>query len=277
MRLEDNMMPVLTGLVFAVVLGTTVQNSDGVMAFLGGPVEVQADDDVFFVRAGKNASLDVLANDYAGTELTGADIKIVSAPACGEVTTGTAGINFVNSESCEGRLSFTYCLAAGNDCAEANVAMNVRQAPVSVADAGLPPEGALVPLPLKVPVHRMNSEPGPLLEGEVPVLNAFVVSFGAPIEEPRDENTYRSRHMSEFFVDFDVSDLKKEPSSDPSLLADLQPIDVKLSALQTARFLPNYSTSSFSKSEQISDPAKISNENGEINLIESVVDASSQG
>jgi len=94
-RFEDNMMPILTGLVFAVVVGTTAQNSNDLLELFGSDTHVQADDDVFFVRAGANSTLDVLANDLSGDALSGADIQIVSAPACGTVAPSTNGITYV--------------------------------------------------------------------------------------------------------------------------------------------------------------------------------------
>ncbi len=236
MRLEDNMMTVLTGLVFAVVLGTTVQNSDSLMSAFGAKTEVQADDDVFFVRAGTTPTLDVLANDYASVELTGKDIRILSNPMCGEVVTNTHGITYMNSASCEGRVSFRYCLGEGDACKEADVSMNVRPAPMAVADAYLPEKGDLVPLPLSHFASKGTSRKHRPEADQATQLNAFVVTIAS---QPSDMSTNLTE-ITRYLVNSSVADLQRTPSSDPSQLVDLRSINVPLSATRTARFLANY-------------------------------------
>jgi len=231
-RLEDNMMPVLTGLVFAVVLGTTVQNSEDLMTIFGADTNVQADDDVFFVRAGTESTLDVLANDA----IHGAQIQIVERPSCGDVTPTSDGINYLNSSACEGPVSFTYCLGDGETCEAADVTMNVRPSPVAVADAYLPEKGDLVPLQLsEVSKSSVDVAPRPISE-HATQLNAFVVTL-APQQA---EATSSFGKVAKYMVNADVSDLNKMPSSDPYQYVSLHSVDVPLSALRTARFLTNY-------------------------------------
>lgn len=240
MRFEDNMMPVLTGLVFAIVLGTTAQNSDDILSMFSTKAEVQADDDVFFVRAGTNPTLDVLANDYSNTQLNGSDIQIVTGPLCGDVVPNADGISYVNSDGCEGPVAFTYCLGEGEACDEAEVTMNVRPAPVAVADASLPEKGYLVPL------HASKgATPSPVQTktphaGQIEPLNAFVVSIAPRVSSTRTAATQISRFMS----NVGVADLNKEPSSETAQLVELQPNAVPLSAIRSARYLTSYPSDS---------------------------------
>lgn len=274
MRPEDNMMPVLTGLVFAVVLGTTVQNSEGVMSFFAGPSEIQVDDDVFFVRAGRDTDLDVLANDYSGKQLTGADIQIVSVPDCGQVTTSENGIQFVNSEECKGTLSFEYCVSDGETCAPAKVAMNVRQARVSIAATSVPGDGELVPLPEPTRESLMRFDPGPMIEGQTPVLQAFAVTL-----EPRSILPERSlfldkETLSRYQIELSANDLTNQPISEPELLTQLGLSKIPVNADNSARFLVDYSSDSWSIGMERAAETDNEGPSGRIDLVQ---DASSQG
>jgi len=227
---EDNMMPVLTGLVFAVVLGTTVQNSEGLIEAFGAPETVVATDDVFFVRAGSDTTLDVLANDAGRV----AGIQIVEGPSCGEVAPLSTGISYLNSAACEGEIAFTYCLDDGAECAPAEVAMRVRPAPVNVAGSHIPAKGGLVPLGLS---NGQASQTRTIGQADkATTLNAFVVSL-AP--EART-STLRRTEIAELMINFSTSDLAKDPMSDFTGLGSLDTGEVPLSAVRTARFLESY-------------------------------------
>ncbi len=123
---NDRFMTMATGLVLAIAVGTMAQNSKSLMAFFtGGDISI-GNDDQFTVRAGNAQVLDVLANDSQ----TG-DITIVAQPSCGSVQTSAGGmLEFINSESCSGNVSFTYCVPAEGICQPFEVALNV----ISVAD-----------------------------------------------------------------------------------------------------------------------------------------------
>lgn len=238
MRLEDNMMPVLTGLVFAVVLGTTAQNSDDIMRMFGGDTELQVADDVFFVRAGNETTLDVLANDYAGGALDVASIQIVSGPSCGEATPTAGGISYGNSEACEGPVSFTYCLEDAGACTPGEVTMNVRPSPVAVVTNTLPEKGELVPLALK---PRSNMRQAPQLEdGAVAPIRAYVVSFDMGAGPLPSADLSKADEIARLMTDASASDLDRAPVSDVASLPGSVAGAIPLSAELTSRFLADY-------------------------------------
>lgn len=232
MRLEDNMMPVLTGLVFAVVLGVTVQNSDDLMKAFGATDQVAATDDVFFVRAGADASLDVLANDGLPETRSSEDIQIVAGPACGDVIPTANGISYVNSRDCEGPVHFSYCLGQNEACHPAEVTMRVRPAPMAVADAFHSETGGLVPLTAKDQPAAQNSTK----TNQAAPLSAYVVSIAPQTTQPVSVTSDVSRYLA----DAVVSDLKKDPVNDLSKLSGLGFLNVPLSAVRTARFLKDH-------------------------------------
>ena len=230
---DSNMMPVLTGVVFAVVLGMTVQNSDGLVKAFSPADQIEATDDVFFVRAGANAALDVLANDKIKTTTSQPNIEIVAGPLCGEVVPSAGGITYLNSDACQGPVHFTYCLGEGESCTPAEVKMNVRPAPLAVVDAYMPEKGDLVPLPLPVFTKDENSA-AKSETGQPAPLHAFVVTLAPKLSGP----ALSKSEMSRFLIDMGVSDLDKMPTVDH---ANLRTVDIPLSALRTARFLADYS------------------------------------
>ena len=240
MRLEDNMMPILTGLVFAVVLGTTVQNSDDLMKAFGAADQMQATDDVFFVRSGTNANLDVLANDAVQNAVSIPQIQIVANPTCGELVSDANGLTYINSESCEGAVQFTYCLSQDQSCEAAQVSLNVRPAPVAVADAYLPEVGGLVPLNSK-PSTTEAPAVGSATDTQAAPLSAFVVSLDVEGAIPNNKRD----NLLKYFNALDASALTKSPNGDAALLADLSPSSVPVSAIRSARFLVDYGSDGF--------------------------------
>jgi len=143
-----------------------------------------------------------------------------------------------NSDSCEGPISFTYCLGDGDACDAADVTMNVRPAPVAVADNHLPKQGDLVPLTFSHS-NRTGVAPKNQTPSDLPVqLNAFVVTFAPQKAEVFSNVTAINKYM----ISANVSDLNKTPSSDFSQFASLNSLDVPLSAALSARFLTNYSS-----------------------------------
>lgn len=127
-------MTLATGLVLAIVVGTLAQKSDTLMAFFGGETVIAAQDDQFTVRAGKNQTLDVIANDNG----TGA-LRVVDQPMCGSVRiTDDNTVEFLNSESCSGDVIFSYCIEDGDACETSLVALsvinsNTVETPIAVA------------------------------------------------------------------------------------------------------------------------------------------------
>jgi len=223
MRLDDHMMTVLTGLVFAFVLGTMAQNSDSLSSLFADDGKITVSDDVFFVRAGGAPTLDILANDSAS--ITSDDIRIVSAPSCGAIETGENGLVFGQTDSCVGKVSFAYCIEHENGCKEANVTLNVRKAPMAVADAYIPDAGTVVPLsPLKSKVANAS-------QIAVPELKALVVTFeDATIAQNTDAD------VNHYIYDTKGLDLAEAAiAADESVISNS--VDVPLSATRTARFI----------------------------------------
>jgi len=120
---DDHTMTVLTGAVFAVAIGVSVQNSSWVMEQFAPKVYEGAVADAYVMRAGHSQNLDVLSNDDFKT---GADKQIVSAPTCGTATFVNDKIAFIAPTSCSGEIAFTYCVQANGTCEPAKVALNIR-------------------------------------------------------------------------------------------------------------------------------------------------------
>lgn len=226
-------MTLLSGLVFAFVLGTMAQNSESLSSLWGDNKNIQVRDDVFFVRAGADPLLDVLANDHAGDTVTAQKMKILTAPTCGDAVPSDTGISYLNSETCKGVVSFDYCIADDKNCAPATVMLEVKAAPVSVVDRQIPKNGELVPLPKKpfsvTPKNQTQDQPLSI--------NAFVVTV-SPDMEPitqRDPKTERDlRHYMFNTTDLNLDDqpaLPEHIDTVPNLT------DVPLSASLSARFV----------------------------------------
>ena len=155
---NDRFMTMATGLVLAIAVGTMVQNSDSLMAFFTGEDLATSQNDQFTVRAGSDQQLDVLANDKINGE-----ISIVSTPSCGTIRTNSNDtLEFLNSGSCSGDVSFSYCVAAEGVCEEREVALNVVNTGTVVATAEpevvapAKPE-VVAPAPTAAPITKLSS------------------------------------------------------------------------------------------------------------------------
>lgn len=120
---DDHTMTVLTGAVFAVAIGVSVQNSSWVMDQFAPKVYDGAVSDAYVMRAGHSQNLDVLSNDDFKE---GATFQIVDAPNCGTATFVNDRIAFIAPKSCSGDVAFTYCVEANGTCEPAEVALNIR-------------------------------------------------------------------------------------------------------------------------------------------------------
>lgn len=120
---DDHTMTVITGAVFAVAIGVSVQNSSWVMDQFAPKVYDGAVADAYVMRAGHSQNLDVLSNDDFKT---GALKRIVAAPSCGTATFVNEKIAFIAPSSCSGEVAFTYCVEANGTCEPAEVALNIR-------------------------------------------------------------------------------------------------------------------------------------------------------
>lgn len=126
MKVSDHTMTILTGLVLTVAVGTLAQNSESIMGAFTGGNRLIAADDAYTVRAGRSQLLDVLLNDSIGDEIRENAIQIVRSPSCGTLRTTNGQVEFIDSETCAGRITFAYCLTEAEDCASATVALNIR-------------------------------------------------------------------------------------------------------------------------------------------------------
>lgn len=240
MRLDDHMMTVLTGLVFAIVLGTMAQNTDSVMDLFSDEPDLQIEDDVFFVRAGTKSDLDILANDYAGAPISPDQLRLTKEPSCGALAASETGFLYQFSDTCSGVVAFSYCVEAGGTCEPANVILNVREAPanVAIADAYLPAKGDLVPLPLKrvtkaPPVNRVGAS----IEQAVKI-NAFVVTFED--QTSAGGTLAQADELAKYLIDTSGLDILRTPVRELGPSVALHSIEVPLSASRSARFLRSY-------------------------------------
>lgn len=252
MRADDHTMTILTGLVFAVVLGTMAQNSDSLMELFSDKSELQVEDDVFFVRAGTNSSIDLLANDYAETAISPTQVRITAKPSCGAIDISNEGVLFHSSAACDGIVKFAYCVEAEGTCSPAEVLLNVRAAPTAVADAYIPKKGDLVPLPLSRvtkpdPINRVGTS----LEQAVKI-NAFVVTFeDQTIPSTSNNNLPHADELKKYLIDTSTLDLTRAPLHELEESSNLHTIRVPLSATRTARFLRAHD-----QEQKINDPAR---------------------
>ncbi len=118
---NDRMMLILTGLILAIFAGSMVQFSDKISALMGGDTVVATQDDSYSVRAGSAQILDVLSNDTVK-----GPIVVLSRPSCGVVElTGNNRISFSSEASCDGEVTFAYCVDSDGACAPNAVNINI--------------------------------------------------------------------------------------------------------------------------------------------------------
>ncbi len=123
MSTDDHTMTILTGAVFAVVIGVSVQNSSWLMDQFAPKVYEGAAADAYVMRAGHSQNLDVLSNDDFASD---ASFRIVDGPACGTATFVKDKIAFIAPSTCTGEVTFSYCVETNGTCEPAEVALNIR-------------------------------------------------------------------------------------------------------------------------------------------------------
>jgi len=169
---NDRFMTMATGLVLAIAVGTMAQNSKSLMAFFTGEDISIGHDDQFTIRAGKEQVLDVLANDSQ----TGS-ISIIDQPACGTVRAGTGDtLEFINSGSCSGNVSFAYCVPSEGDCEAFEVTLNVINVGDSIPATETQVASAAVEPAKTTPPPPPNSEPNVRTQGDRLVAGQILVS-----------------------------------------------------------------------------------------------------
>jgi len=160
MSADDHTMTVLTGAVFAVAIGVSVQNSSWLMEQFSPKVYDGAVADAFVMRAGHSQKLDVLSNDDFQE---GAAFEIVDAPSCGTAEAIGNAINFTASANCAGPVSFTYCVQTNGTCEPAKVALNIRGKALTLAAADTKPQKQAKPRikRIKRVVKKSTETPAP--------------------------------------------------------------------------------------------------------------------
>ena len=242
MKVSDHTMTILTGLVLTVTIGMLAQNSESIMAGLSGKNVLQPENDAFTVRAGKPQVLNLLLNDQAPDGSTETAILIMEKPTCGELAQSNGQIEYTNSQTCQGPVTFTYCLSADIKCAEAKVALQVlphqSEGPV-VASAELAEpasDPSVLPADEPVEVVQAPSLPDPAIaqEVEASVATASIRDFdagllpeNAPISVPADLSP--------------IAELPVQPDlAVPDRLASVEfsPMAANLPIIETAELLP---------------------------------------
>ena len=241
-KVSDHTMTILTGLVLTVTIGMLAQNSESIMAGLTGRNVLQPEDDAFTVRAGKPQMLNLLLNDQAPEASTETAILIMQQPNCGELAQSNGQIEYTNSQTCQGPVTFTYCLSADIKCAEAKVALQVlphQNQGLVVASAELaeqPSSPTVLPSdePVEVAQSPSPSDPAIVPEDEASVVTASIRDFdpavlpeNAPISVPAELSP--------------IAELPVEPDlALPDRLAsvDFSPAASELTIVETAELLP---------------------------------------
>jgi len=138
MRINEKMGLVYTALFFTVSVAVITQNSDMLMAMFRGESSVQAVDDIFTVRAGRDQRLFVLKNDPHSNHVADVAVHLIASPACGTVEKSGAGFIYRESINCTGHQKFAYCIDTGTVCEPASVALRVIDSrnPVDTIAAG---------------------------------------------------------------------------------------------------------------------------------------------
>ena len=238
MRLDDHTMTILTGLVFAVVLGTVVQKSDTVTSLFSSETAVAVEDDYFIVRAGTVPTLDVLANDV--TSNGAAEIEIVEGPSCGEVSAISNSIAFHDSKQCAGQTEFKYCLRMDDTCDVATVTIDVKAAPLAVADISVPERNEMVPLPISHKKSTQRSGLNGIIHQPVQI-NAFVVTLDRSEERKATTNALDgAQELSHYLINTRELNINAEPDNSIAPEITLYTMNVPLDAARSASFLKSH-------------------------------------
>ena len=253
MKLDDHLMTILTGLVLAVVVGTLAQESDTISELMGGEKTVAANDDVFFVKAGSERFLEILANDDISDPSMA--IRVLDVPACGEVTVNDRGLSYAATDSCDGADHLTYCLVDDDTCHAASVTINLRAAPLIAAAASIPVEepvetpvetaskAGLVPVEPEITLKPLG-ETVPIMDAsstEETSASAFVVSLNAP--ERQDQSKYKDPYLNALWtLTLGHPTLEDTPSatSDALILANLDAEAIPLDPIAARDLLLDY-------------------------------------
>ena len=131
MKIDEQMMTVLTGLVVALVLGALIQETGTLSRFFGGAQQVSAKDDVLYVRATGPHTLDVIANDKGVAP--GMNLRLLSEPDCGSASVDGQTLTFAPEAGCKGALRLTYCIETADGCSEAKVNLTVHNTKTALA------------------------------------------------------------------------------------------------------------------------------------------------
>jgi hypothetical protein len=158
MRINERMGLVYTALFLTVSVAVITQNSATLMAWFRGETNVQAVDDIFTVRAGRDQRLFVLRNDVNSHKIDATAVRLVSKPGCGIITQTGGSFVYSASTACSGYQGFSYCLFTGSQCTPAKVALRLVETrdPVDTVESG--PATDLSGLQAQVDINSQDLE-----------------------------------------------------------------------------------------------------------------------
>ncbi|MEM9428827.1 MAG: hypothetical protein AAGA32_04940 [Pseudomonadota bacterium] len=125
MKLDDRFMTILTALVLLVGIGALLSRGEDGESVFGGPDSYSAKPDSFAIRAGRVQSLAILSNDDGADLISPGDVRILSRPACGEIVAVEGVVTYSESDLCEGKYTFDYCVPWEDDCETTEVTLQI--------------------------------------------------------------------------------------------------------------------------------------------------------
>ncbi|RMF39332.1 MAG: hypothetical protein D6754_05675, partial [Alphaproteobacteria bacterium] len=134
MRDDDGLMVILTGIVLVIAVATFLPRDTGLDWLFGAKPEITARDDTFRVVAGRQARLNVFANDTSSRDPVNPKLVVTRQPDCGAVRPDGRTLLLSAFEGCTGRIDFEYCVMSNEICRSAQVMVQIdgpRDAPAA--------------------------------------------------------------------------------------------------------------------------------------------------
>ena len=152
-KLDERFMTILTALLVLVGVGAVLNSGEDGDSVFSGSGNFNPKSDSFTLRAGRLASLDVLLNDSNADRVDPAQLRIAAPPHCGVAEAMNGAIQYSDSGSCAGAVSFAYCVPFEGDCRETTVALTILKPEEETAPR--PTDGS----PVIVEVIQQGSAP----------------------------------------------------------------------------------------------------------------------
>lgn len=132
---DDQMLPMLTGIIVMLAIGMVIQRSDAVMEFLTGDsgadaVPIVLNADTIQTRARNLRRIDVLANDSGLGELDRSRLVVVAEPDCGDVFVQNGALQYLAGPECTQFQTISYGIEGDPDNAVGTVQVRIQGAPV---------------------------------------------------------------------------------------------------------------------------------------------------